>query len=187
MAEDSGGRISSEEALRERYALATAAGGVGVWDRDLATGALHLDPVIAALLGFAAGELGAEALWPGRFHAADLERTWAAEQAALAPDAPRDPDGHTVLPELECRATHRDGSTRWFLVRGRALRRADGTPYRLLGTATDITARRQAEAAARRGEQRYHALFAQASDPIFLLGYDGTIVDANVQACLLLG
>src|SRR5436853_17649 len=40
MTGDSRERTGSEEALRElreRYALATAAGGVGVWDRDLAT------------------------------------------------------------------------------------------------------------------------------------------------------
>ena len=145
MTGDRTARTCPEEALRElreRYALATAAGGVGVWDRDLATGALYLDPALYALLGFAPDELAPDALWPGRLHPDDRERALATTRAALAPDAPRDPDGHTPLPETECRLLHRDGGTRWFLARGRVLRRADGTPYRLVGTATDITARK---------------------------------------------
>src|SRR4051794_12905556 len=92
MAEDSAREDGSAEALREvreRYVLATVAGGVGVWDLDLATGALRLDAVIYALLGFDAAEPEGADLWPGRFHAADRECARVARQAALAPDAPR--------------------------------------------------------------------------------------------------
>ena len=41
---------------------------------------------------------------------------------------------------------HRDGSTRWFLTRGSAVRQADGRVTRIIGTDTDITERKQAEA-----------------------------------------
>jgi PAS domain-containing protein len=69
MTEDFTERSGPAEALREmrqRYALATDAGGVGVWDRDLATDALYLAPALYALLGFDAAELAAATLWPGR-------------------------------------------------------------------------------------------------------------------------
>ena len=181
------GQAEALRALRERYALATAAGGVGVWDRDLATDELYLDPALYALLGFAPTALAPAALWPGRLHPDDGERAQAMSQAALAPGAPRDSDGHTALPELECRVLHRDGGTRWLLVRGRVLRRADGTPQRMIGTATDITARKQHQAALRHSERRYQVLFEQASDPIFIITADGALLDANERACDLLG
>ena len=48
-------RKEAEIALREeqlRYQLATAAGGVGVWDLDLETGEMYIDPQLKAILGF---------------------------------------------------------------------------------------------------------------------------------------
>jgi signal transduction histidine kinase len=41
---------------------------------------------------------------------------------------------------------HRDGSLRWFLARGSAVRQ-DGRPVRVIGTDTDITARKKSEQA----------------------------------------
>jgi PAS domain S-box-containing protein len=190
MTGDSRERTGSEEALRElreRYALATAAGGVGVWDRDLATGALYLDPALYALLGFAPAEIEAAALWPGRLHPEDLESARAKRRAALAPDAPRDPDGHTPLPEIECRVTHRDGGTRWLLVRGRVLRRADGTPYRLVGTATDITARKQAEAAQREAHEFRERILESAVTAIVAFDREGRFTLVNGRASELTG
>jgi PAS domain S-box-containing protein len=48
-------RKRAEEALREsqqRLAMATAAGGVGIWDYDLETGEIYIDPALKTILGF---------------------------------------------------------------------------------------------------------------------------------------
>ena len=47
---------------------------------------------------------------------------------------------------------HTDGSVRWFLSRGSLVRRADGTPHRMVGTKVDITERKRAEEAIREKE-----------------------------------
>jgi PAS domain-containing protein len=41
--------------------------------------------------------------------------------------------------EGELRLKHKDGSLRWVLTRGVALRHASGTPYRMVGLDTDVT------------------------------------------------
>src|SRR5262249_51142857 len=57
--------------------------------------------------------------------------------------------GETADYEVEFRARHRDGSYRWILSRGVAVRDADGKPIRFAGTRIDITERKEAEEALR--------------------------------------
>jgi len=42
---------------------------------------------------------------------------------------------------------HKDGSPRWIMARGTAIRDKQGNPIRVVGTDTDITQRKQAEEA----------------------------------------
>ena len=46
---------------------------------------------------------------------------------------------------FNCRVRHADGTYRWMLSRGVAVRGKDGKPYRVAGSLTDIHRRRQAE------------------------------------------
>ena len=52
---------------------------------------------------------------------------------------------------------HKDGSVRWFLSRGSAIRAEDGTLRRLVGTRVDITELKRAEQAIRENEAKLRA------------------------------
>jgi PAS domain S-box-containing protein len=134
-------RKRAEEALhlsRERYTLAVNAGKVGVWDWDIESGHIYLDPILKALLGFEDSEIPNEiGAWASHVHPDDLQRVMAAARDHL--------DGQTPHYAIEHRMVHKQGSIRWFLARGTALRDTYGKPYRMVGTDSDITERKEVE------------------------------------------
>ena len=120
-----------------RYALATQAGGVGVWDWNLETNAMYVDPMLKSILGYADHEI------PNRID--DWARHVHPDDKSLVMDRVQQHlNGKTTFYEAEHRMVHRDGSVRWFLARGSAVRR-DGRAVRIIGTDTDITERKESE------------------------------------------
>ena len=131
----------SETALRnslERHALATAAGGVGVWDWNLETNEIFVDPSLKALLGFEDGEIRNHLDdWGPRVHPEDMPAVMARASAHIA--------GENPFYEVEHRVLHKDGSLRWFMARGSVVQWKDGKAVRIIGTNTDITGRKHSD------------------------------------------
>ncbi|MCC6315247.1 MAG: PAS domain-containing protein, partial [Thermomicrobiales bacterium] len=145
-------RVRADDELREarqRFALAAAAGRVGVWDIDLVGGTSYFDPTAAAMFGLVMDEYRGRADWIARIHPDDLERVLDHERAMLDPAAPRDADGNTPGTEIEYRVRDRYGATRWIADRATLLRGTDGTPTRLVGATIDISERKRADEALR--------------------------------------
>ena len=165
----------AEAALRlseERYALAVNAGKVGVWDWDIRTGAIYLDPSLKALLGYEDDEISNQLeAWVGYVHAEDRDRVMQVAQVCL--------EGGLPQYEIEHRMVHKNGGIRWFLARGTVFRDANGQPYRMLGTDTDITERKQAEETLRRAEAKFRAVFEANFVPLCFWHEDGRILEAN--------
>ena len=136
-------RKRAETALQEqatRWKAALEAAGDGVWDWRIDSGEELLSPECLALYGFAPGELPerADAL-DDRTHPDDLAAMRAARAAHFEGRSPRYVNEHRVR--------HKDGPWIWVLSRGMVIERdATGRPLRMVGTHTDITARKQAEA-----------------------------------------
>ena len=139
---------------QKQYAMATAAGGVSVWALDAETGELRTDPVLPAQLGIDVAESYPRDLWMKHIHPEDLEKLLENERRMLDPAAPRNEEGNTLMPEIEFRGLRSDGSVIWFFGRGTVIWDKDGKPLRTIGTCTDITARKQVEAALRESEER---------------------------------
>ncbi|MGH9314820.1 MAG: ATP-binding protein [Vicinamibacterales bacterium] len=179
-------RTRAEERLRDserRYALATTAARVGVWDWDLQSNRVYVDPSINVDLGFDPHGPGRSAIeWSRVIHPADLE------QARTRTYAHR--EGRVPSVELECRLFHRDGSIRWFMARGAIVERSDGRPARVSGTATDITERKEAEEALRRAQMelarmsRVSALGELAATIAHEVDQPLCAIVANANACL---
>lgn len=153
-------RRRAEDALREsqqRYTLATAAGAVGVWDWNFETNELFVDPGLKSILGFDDHEISNRPDdWGSRVHPQDL--------AVAAAGVKNCTDGITDLYEIEHRMVHKDGSIKWMLSRGSALRAGDGSLRRLVGTKVDITARKLAEDAIREKQAVLDASHRQIND-----------------------
>jgi diguanylate cyclase (GGDEF)-like protein/PAS domain S-box-containing protein len=147
-----GERRRAEEALRdseERYALAARGANDGLWDWDLRTGQIYFSPRWKAMLGFEDAEIaGRPSEWLDRIMADDLPAVQATLDAHLL--------GTTQHFESEHRLCHKDGSWRWVLSRGIAVRDREGRAYRVAGSQTDITVRKHTE------EQLLHDAFHDA-------------------------
>lgn len=128
------------EETSQRLEMALDAGGLGSWDWNVVSGYVRFDDRFAAQLGLRADELRPHAdEWLARVHPDDRD---AAQQAV------RDHlEGRTPFYENEHRVRHADGGWRWVLDRGRVVQwDANGRALRMVGTHTDVTERKAAEA-----------------------------------------
>jgi PAS domain S-box-containing protein len=134
-------RKQAEVALqesKERYSMATRAARVGVWDWNIQTGEFYLDPNVKAILGYTDDEIPNDLnVWATYVYPDDQQAVMEAFRAHL--------DGQTPEFVFEHRMLHKDGSIRWILARGTALRDAQGNAVRVVGTDAEITMRKQAE------------------------------------------
>jgi PAS domain S-box-containing protein len=146
-------RKRAEEALRrseERYTLATKAAGVGVWDWNVQTNEFHLDANVKAILGYSDAEIPNNLeVWSGYIHPDDKQPVMEAFQNHI--------DGKTPEFAYEHRMLHKDGSIRWIMGRGIAIRDAQGNPVRVIGTDTDITQRKRTEEVLKAREKELQA------------------------------
>jgi len=90
--------------------------------------------------------------------------------------------------EFEYRMRASDGRWRWFLSRDTVYRRLpDGRVQEILGTATDMTARKESEAALRAGEERLRAILDRAPAAIFIKDREGRSIFMNEECGRVLG
>ncbi len=134
-------RIRIEQALRasqERYSLAVTGANDGIWDWDLRTNEMYFSPRWKAMLGYQVHEIRHEPnQWFARVHPRDVETL----RMTLANHL----KGKSSHFEAEYRMWHRNGSVLWVLSRGLAIHNENGKPYRIAGSQTDVTSRKQTE------------------------------------------
>ncbi len=130
-------RKADETALREseeRYSLAAQGANDGLWDWDISEGSVYFSPRWKTMFGYSESEVGSTLHeWFHRIHPEDGERVKEEIDAHL--------QGKTQGFESEHRMRHADGSYRWVLSRGVAVRGSDGAATRMAGWMTDSSSR----------------------------------------------
>ena len=134
----------SEDAVRdlaaseERFALAVRGTNDGIWDWDIRANKVFFSPRWKDMIGYEDEELVNEfQSFESRLHPEDHDRVMATIHDYLY--------GTRDRYAVEFRFRHKNGSWRWMLARGRALRDAEGKPYRMAGSHTDVTEQKESE------------------------------------------
>ena len=124
----------------ERLRLALSAANQGLYDLDVQTGQAIINDEYARMLGYEPSEFQeTNAAWGERLHPDDRAHTYAAYSDCI--------EGRVPEYRVEFRQLTRSGDWKWILSCGGIVARAaDNTPLRMLGTHTDITERKRAEA-----------------------------------------
>jgi len=166
------------EVAEERRRLENVIRGTdaGIWIWDLASGEWRVDQ-----------------RWTGRL---PIEQGWDLEKGIDVWSYLIHPDDRPMLEQkcaehiaglshiLDCELRLRHSETDWFWVHLRGSvdeRQADGSPRRLMGTFSDITARRFAESSLRDSERTLRHLFEGSADPVLIMR-EGRFIDANSAA-----
>lgn len=156
-------------AAERRWGFALGSAGQGVWEHDLTTGRMQCSDVHAAMLGLAPDALDDDPqAWKTRVHPADVLR--------IPPD-----DGGEECGETELRLRHSEDRWIWIADRRRiAERDAAGRPIRVIGTHTDITARKLAE-------EKFRLAVEASPNGLLIADREGRITLANKETERMFG
>ena len=159
------GIIRSEE----RMDLALEGADLGMWDFDIPSGKFNGNQRLISMIGYALGEIAADAkTFDLLLHPDDAAKMAAAFYGHLK--------GEIATYEAEYRLRHKDGHWVWIVSRGKVVQRDENSrALRIVGTNKDITTRKVAE----ENEQRLSRAFRLLSQ------CDSVLVHADDQAELL--
>jgi len=143
-------RKTAEAQLRiseERLKLALNATSDGLWDWDLRSGLAYLTPHYYEMTGYLPNQVTPDfEFFKQTVHPDDLPHVLETMEAHM--------QGKTPSSDFDYRLVTSSGEIKWIRGRGRVAERdAEGAPLRMIGTITDISARKAVEEALRRQTQ----------------------------------
>lgn len=172
----------AHEALHEseqRYARVMQANQSGIWELTVGDNALYLSPSYLRMLGMTTNEINTMADFTQHLHPDD--RAMVFERLSEIIEKP-------YLPcEAVFRMRHQDGSYRWIESKAMAVRDANGSTIRIIGSNQDITARKLAEEARQQTEDMLKSIFDAAPIGMTLISLDGMLLRVNSAFCDLVG
>jgi PAS domain S-box-containing protein len=143
-------RLKAERQLRvweERWQLALRGNNDGLWDWNARTGEIFFAPRWKQILGYEEHEIeNRPSEWESRVHPDDFPRVSRELQEHLSHKSP--------FYSTEYRMRAKDGTYKWVLARGQGVWDEQGRPIRMVGSHTDITQRKEAEAALQQAKEQ---------------------------------
>lgn len=156
-----------------RLALATEAGGIGVWTWDIATGALDWNERMYELFAISPYVTPTSEIWRSALHPADLPEVEALFRKAVA--------GKAVF-NTEFRIIPASGPKRYLAAAAQVERGPAGKARRITGIIWDRTARKKAEETLKKSEEQVRLLLNSTAEAIYGIDLRGNCIFAN-QAC----
>jgi len=89
--------------------------------------------------------------------------------------------------QVEYRIRHRNGQKRWVWEKGIGIRDTQNNIIALEGLITDVTERRETENALVESMKNYRELIDGMNETVWIIGYDGNLIDVNNTASVDLG
>jgi hypothetical protein len=166
---------------QQRLELALEAANQGLYDLNVQTGEAIVNDGYARMIGEDPATFReTNAAWRERLHPEDREKVYQNYVDYI--------EGRISEYRVEFRHRSKDGQWRWILSLGRVVERdAQGRPLRMLGTHTDITEQKSAQA--RSADALAFAKMVFHSSPVGIITYgpDGRTVTANEAAAHIVG
>ncbi|MDD1729519.1 MAG: PAS domain S-box protein [Methanospirillum sp.] len=166
----------------ERMRLALEGAKEAHWEINLSTGRTYLSPRGYEMLGYASEEMHQfEGLnWRDLAHPGDIAKTNAILQDYYA--------GKSEFFQVEQRLRMKNGEWKWMLVRGKVVEYDENSvPIRYVGTHTDITEQKKAEAELQVAKKDWETIFRAIGNPAFILDTTHSVIDANEAVLTLTG
>jgi len=168
--------LAEQEVIQQTQRLASIIWGtdVGTWEWNVQTGQTRFNERWADLIGYTLAELApvSIATWMKYAHPDDLTASGVALQKHFS--------GEIDYYECESRMRHKDGHWIWVLDRGRLVSHTPaGLPEWMAGTHTDITARKQAQAALQLSEARLRTIVDNEPECIKIVDSQGRLKQMN--------
>ena len=162
--------------ISERFALATRAADMGIWDWYIPDETIVWDDQMLRLYGIRRGDFtGRLNAWLSLVHPQDRESVELNINKALGGQQDYVDEFRIIRP---------DGQVHHIKAYGNTVRDEQGQPVRMTGVNFDVTAAQQAQNQIQDSEARYRSLFHNNNAIQMIIDSEtGMIVDANAAAC----
>ena len=171
--------ISQLRLANERLRLALEAGRSVAWEWDLETGQNSWFGDLENMFGIPLNTfIGRDEDFYRHVHPEDRQMVARANAEARQSQKPY---------AAEFRVVRRDGTVVWTAATGQYHYASNGDPYRMLGMAVDITARKQAEQAQRESEDKLRLILDSTAEAIYGSDREGRCTFCNPACLRLLG
>jgi len=173
--------VEALEANERRWNHALEGAHIGVFDINFREGRSFVSDTWKQMLGFSpADDIEPRAEWLARIHLDD--------QPALQAFEERYADPSTDRSQAEYRIRRKDGVWIWLRSDAIVIERDDaGIPTRIIGTQSEITELKSAEAALRSSEERFRLALRDAPVGMAMLDLAGDWIKVNQALCAFLG